>query len=174
MNPTRTQHEDATLRDDTFSRELTDEQMAVLLAAAPANDTTFEADAEVRAMQAALRSYRTETLLWAERRSAGQPSLAPLVARNRFWTAAPQWALAAIAVVTISVGAFHLRESNNAVNDIPAVQTFAQTSTSSLAEDNRLLSQIDVALQYDSAPPASIQGKSARTVPAVRSIEVTN
>ena len=64
--------------------KLTDERFSDLLAS-PAALTD---DAELNDLKAALGSYRSETLLWAERRSAVQPSLVPAARSNRFWSMA--------------------------------------------------------------------------------------
>ena len=65
--------------------DLTDDEFAELLLRADSAVAANEADSEAAALRSAFRSYRAETLQWAERRSATQPSLQPAARRSRFW-----------------------------------------------------------------------------------------
>ena len=137
---------------------LNEEDLADLLAR-PAGAGSSEADA----LRAALASYRTETLHWAERRSSTQPSLRAAARRSRMWAAVPQWSLAAVAVISIAAGAAHVYE-RPAVDDqseeiaatIPDAGSAGEqrTSPAQIADDNRLLSSIDQTLSYHHAESA--------------------
>jgi hypothetical protein len=131
---------------------LTDEQFCeMLMEHGSAEDGT----AEVNGLKDALATYRTETLDWAERHSSVQPSLAAAAGRRGRWSAAPQWALAAVAVMTVTVGVMHF-----AGNDTEETASTAQVSTEisapqptrqqQIAEDNALLESIDSALNTGS------------------------
>ena len=147
------------LDDETFTRLLSQPAEAV-------ND----ADAEVVALRSALRSYRTETLQWAERRSSTQPSLRPAARRSRVWAAVPQWSLAAVAVISIAAGAVHVYdrpdagEETTAAADVTPAGSAARTSEADIAADNELLSSIDQALSYRVASPVDrLELKSAHS-----------
>ncbi len=114
-----------------------------------------EDDAELSALRCALGSYRAATSLWAERRSATQPSLAARARRAERWAALPRWSLATIAVVTIAAGAAHLSQdrgtSGNAASAMAAVQT--RSSADEIAADNEMLRSIDAELSYHGRSP---------------------
>jgi hypothetical protein len=133
---------------------LSDEALSEMLA----KPTNNSADTEVVALKAALRSYRTETLAWAERRSATQPSLTSRAKEGR-WAAVPQWSLACVAVVAVAAGVVHF--AGYGAEDISpaaniAVTTSATTTASQddIEADNQLLGSIDQALRYHSVSPA--------------------
>lgn len=115
-------------------------------------------DVKSRNLQVALRSYRSETLQWAQGRSAGQPSLAALAHKQERWAALPRWSLALVAMVTIAGGVAHLA-SMRAATEQPAVQLDASAAVnrssnpSDIAADNQLLSSIDAELSYHAASP---------------------
>lgn len=135
--------------------ELSDEQFCAMLLA---QDSPEDDAAELNAIKDALASYRTEAMDWAERRSAAKPSLAAQAASQSLWASAPQWALAAVAVMTVTVGVMHF--TGNGMGDTAST---AQVSTESLApqptrqqqiaEDNALLESIDSALNTGSGLP---------------------
>jgi len=134
-------------------KPMTDEAFSELLAGRLREDSADE----VKAMQAALRTYRDETLVWAERRSAAKPSLAAAAKRSAFLAAVPQWSLAAVATLTVAVGLVHFTGDRGAqaVADVPAVAVQERAvSTEQIAADNSLLTNIDSALAYDSETPA--------------------
>ncbi|MEZ2347225.1 hypothetical protein [Terriglobus sp. RCC_193] len=120
-----------------------------------------EETAELTEMKDALATYRAETLSWAERRSAAQPSLAAAARRKHLWAAAPQWAMAAVAIMSITVGVLHFAgipgdEMAMEQRTIPAA---AQASPQQqLADDNALLESIDSALNTGSALPVDALG----------------
>jgi hypothetical protein len=158
------------------TKDLTDEAFAELLCR-PADAFAGAAAPEAEVLRAALRSYRTETLQWAERRSSTQTSLQPAARRSRMWAAVPQWSLAAVAVISIAAGVAHVYDrpdvndaSEETVATAPAASVVvpaARTSPSDIAADNRLLSSIDQALSYRAELPIDNLGlkpsHSART-----------
>ena len=147
--------------------ELSDEAFAELLAG-PAGVSGGAAEMEAEAVRSALRSYRTETLQWAERRSSTRPSLQPAARRGRMWAAVPQWSLAAVAVISIAAGVAHVYDrpdvndaSEETVATAPAqsvVVPEARTSPADIAADNRLLSSIDQALSNRAPSPIDSLG----------------
>ncbi|SEB69551.1 hypothetical protein [Terriglobus roseus] len=166
----------------TKHHALTDEQFADLLAGRPTSETLADlqgdadAAAELVALKSALHSYRAESLVWAERRSASAPSLAPAARRRARWMAVPQWSLAAVAVAAVAVGIGHFSGSNanDAVASTPTIATSSTLSASALPErdfasDNELLTSIDAALSYAGASPVDGLGlKSAQDAGAQR------
>ena len=155
------------------NHNLSDEAFADLLAR-PSAETT-SADREAEALRSALRSYRTETLQWAERRSSTSPSLQPAARRSRIWAAVPQWSLAAVAVISIAAGVAHVYDrpdvndaSEETVATAPAqsvVVPVARISPAEIAADNRLLSSIDQALSDHAVTPVEGLGlKPSRSV----------
>lgn len=146
---------------------ISDEEFATLLARPYAESTgpgTDKADATVddaaaRDLRQALRSYRQETLHWAERRSAGQPSLAILARRQERWAALPRWSLALVALVTIAGGVAHLAGSADTADqpllvlDASASPMDRPSTTADIEADNLLLSSIDAELSYHAASP---------------------
>jgi hypothetical protein len=157
---------------------LSDEQIADLLASAPLTPgSSNQEDAELHALRAALGSYRSETLLWAERRSAVQPSLVAAAQRNRFWAAVPQWSLAAVAAVTVATGIVHFTGNPGdrsaaapmpATASAPAQALHATQADADIAADNQLLSSIDQALTYRPVSPADefgLKASSSQTKP---------
>lgn len=97
-------------------------------------------------MHAALESYRDESLRWAERRSATMPALKPA---SR-WFHAPQWAVAATAVVALAVTGVFYTQHLHAPADITTAAT--APTQQALAVDNELLSSVDQALSGSVAP----------------------
>jgi hypothetical protein len=146
--------------------ELSDEQFAELLAGTDGAASDDGAGAEAFALRSALRSYRVETLQWAERRSSTQPSLQPAARRSRFWAGVPQWSLAAVAVISIAAGVAHVYAPSGDAGDetlattqgTVAADTVVRTSEADIADDNRLLSSIDQALSYHTVPPIDSLG----------------
>ena len=159
------------------NHNFSDESFADLLAR-PADAAATNGEAE--ALRHALRSYRTETLQWAERRSSTQPSLQTAARRSRMWAAVPQWSLAAVAVISIAAGVAHVYERPD-VNDTsemtvavaPSASVVvppARTSPAEIAADNRLLSTIDQALSYHTEAPIDSLGlKPSATSGAIAS-----
>ncbi len=147
--------------------DLTDEAFADLLAR-PVEDGLHDADGEAESLRSALRSYRTETLQWAERRSSTLPSLQPAARRSRAWAAVPQWSLAAVAVISIAAGVARVYDrpgvndtSEETVAAVPpptAVAPAAPASAADIAADNRLLSSINQALSYHVQSPVDSLG----------------
>ena len=138
--------------------DLTDDEFAELLLRADSAVAANEADSEAAALRSAFRSYRAETLQWAERRSATQPSLQPAARRSRFWAGVPQWSLAAVAVISIAAGVAHVYDRpGTGGDDTPSTTqgavtavSVARTSDADIAADNRLMSSIDRELSYHS------------------------
>ncbi len=115
-------------------------------------------DAELATLRSALGSYRAQTLQWAERRSATQPSLVAQARRSERWAALPRWSLATIAIVTIAAGVAHVSEGRgNMAEDasLPPVAAVQETRSSAaeIAADNKLLNSIDAELSYHSRSP---------------------
>jgi negative regulator of sigma E activity len=150
----------------TSHHSLTDEQFADLLAGRPTSETLADlqgdadAAAELVELKSALHSYRAESLVWAERRSAAAPSLVPAARRRARWMAVPQWSLAAVAVAAVAVGIGHFSGSsaNGAVAGTPAIATASASAASAsperdIASDNELLTSIDAALSYAGTSP---------------------
>lgn len=145
--------------------DVSDEVFAELLAR-PA-DASAGTDPEAEVLRSALRSYRAETLQWAERRSSTQPSLQPAARRRRVWAAVPQWSLAMVAVISIAAGVAHVYDRPG-VNDASESTTAAtldvmaaheaRSSAADIAADNRLLSSIDQALSYHAQSPIDSLG----------------
>ena len=153
---------------------LSDEALSDLLASGAGEDTP-----ESLELKAALRSYRTETLAWAERRSATQPSLAAK-AKASVWAAVPQWSLAAVAMVAIAAGAVHFA-GPAAQTAAPAAQVsalsapIALASPDQIAADNQLLGSIDEALQYETVSPTTeYSAQPARPIQRSVRLERTN
>ena len=156
----------------THKQLMTDEEFSALLVlpgAAHGNITRQEKQLTV--VRDAVDAFRAESLQWAERRSAGQPSLAAAARQGERWAAMPQWSLALVAVVTIVGGVVHI--SRTAVQ--PATMSAASTASiapsagaNDLAADNHLLSSIDAELSYHSASSVdSLQLQSSYTRQAV-------
>jgi negative regulator of sigma E activity len=145
---------------------LTDEQFADLLAGHPSTETLADlhedddAALELTGLKSALQSYRTETLLWAERRAATAPSLAPAARRSRMWAAIPQWSLAAVAAVTVAVGVVHFsgQPGDEVADSAPVSVTAPVASAEDIAMDNALLTSIDAALSYHGRSPVDELG----------------
>lgn len=139
---------------------LSDEAFADLVAHADTSGVPAQSG-EAEALRSAIRSYRTETLRWAERRSATQPSLQSAARRSRAWAAVPQWSLAAVAVISIAAGVAHVYDRSDAGQEeveatAPAAvfnSSVTGTSPADIEADNRLLSSIDQALSYHPALP---------------------
>lgn len=135
--------------------ELSDEQFCAMLM----SDGSAEDDAtEINAMKDALATYRTEAMDWAERRSAAQPSLAAKAAKQSLWASAPQWALAAVAVMTVTVGVMHftgngMDETASTTHGTTEISAPQPTRQQQIAEDNALLESIDSALNTRSGLP---------------------
>jgi anti-sigma-K factor RskA len=145
---------------------LTDEQFADLLADRPSSGTLArlhedaDTELELAELKSALHSYRAETLVWAERRAATAPSLAPAARRRARWTAVPQWSLAALAVATVAVGIGHYsgRSTDAAAGNATAIMAASgpvagASAVADMASDNELLSSIDAALSYAGTSP---------------------
>jgi hypothetical protein len=160
--------------------ELTDEALSDLLAT-PADKAidADHADSETLALKAALRSYRTETLAWAERRSATEPSLASKAKESR-WAAVPQWSLACVAVLAVTAGVVHFAgygaEDVAPAANMSVMTTPAKTiAADDIDADNQLLGSIDQALRYTSmAPAAVLQDKPAKQAGSTTHSEVTD
>lgn len=150
---------DTRKQTDELGNGMTDEQFCAMLMA---HDSAEDATTEVNDLKDALATYRTETLEWADRRSAVQPSLAVAAERKSLWAAAPQWALAAVAVMTVTIGAIHF--VGNGVDDTASttqvtMQSAPQpTRQQQIAEDNALLESIDSALSTGSGVPLDSLG----------------
>ena len=158
--------------------DLTDDEFMELLARPADSASAGHAEPEAAALRSALRSYRTETLQWAERRSSTQPSLQPAARRSRVWAAVPQWSLAAVAVISIAAGVAHVYDRPGDTGDETLATTqgtvtavsVARTSEADIAADNRLLSSIDQALSYHvQSSVESLDLKPARTLKAAAS-----
>jgi hypothetical protein len=135
--------------------ELSDEQFCAMLMS---QDSAEEDAAELHAMKNALVTYRTEAMDWAERRSAAKPSLAAMAAKQSRWAWAPQWALAAVAVMTVTVGVMHVAGNNTEETASTATQSAQMyapqpTRQQQIADDNALLESIDSALSTGSGLP---------------------
>jgi len=141
------------------SEHLSDELFCELLVS---QHRAQEETAELTEMKDALDTYRTETLAWAERRSAAQPSLAAAARRRHLWSAAPQWAMAAVAVMSITVGVLHFTgiPGDEAASEqtIPAASMAQANPQQQIADDNALLESIDSALNTGSTLPVDALG----------------
>jgi len=141
------------------TNELTDEQFCEMLME---HGSEEDGTAEVNGLKDALATYRTETLDWAERRSAAQPSLAAAAGRRSLWGAAPQWALAAVAVMTVTVGVMHFvgndTEETASTAEVTTQLAPQPTRQQQIAEDNELLESIDSALNTGSGLPVDSLG----------------
>lgn len=144
---------------------LTDEQFAVALAKnAEVEDAGVSA--EPLRMREVLGSYRTETLHWAECRSAVQPSLVPAARRAERWAALPRWSLATVALVTILGGLAHFSEYGSTTGRETSTAVVAkQAAPADIAADNRLLSSINAELNYHSASPVDDLGLQDKNPP---------
>jgi negative regulator of sigma E activity len=154
-------------------QKISDEALSELLASPEKN---MVEDAEVQAMVAALRSYRTETLARAERRSATLPSLAARAKTNR-WAAVPQWSLAAVAVMAVAVGVVRFAGYGAAPDAAHAVATSSAQATSDdeIAADNQLLNSIDEALRYNKVSPVeAFETKPLKQAGSTAHTEVTD
>lgn len=150
---------------------MTDEAFAELLLTLHAASNGMERQddgQELQDMHAALTSYRRATTHWAERRSAAQPSLAARARAQQRWAALPQWALAMVALVTITGGVVHLLpdRADEAGSSVAATMPVAEHATTAddLAADNHLLSSIDAELSYHAGSPVEglrLQERSA-------------
>lgn len=142
------------------SEHLSDELFCELLVS---QHRTLEETTELTEMKDALETYRTETLAWAERRSAAQPSLAAAARRRHLWSAAPQWAMAAVAIMSIAVGVLHFTgapgdETAMEQQTIPASSMAQANPQQQIADDNALLESIDSALSTGSTLPIDALG----------------
>lgn len=121
-----------------------------------------EETVELTEMKDALEVYRTETLDWAERRSAAQPSLVAAARRRHLWSAAPQWAMAAVAIMSITVGVLHFTgvpgDDTAMEQTIPAASVTQASPQQQIADDNALLESIDSALNTGSTLPVDALG----------------
>jgi hypothetical protein len=150
-----TQHEQNPMDS---SEHLSDERFCELLLS---QDRAPEMTAELTEMKDALDTYRTEALAWAERRSAAQPSLAAAARRRHLWAAAPQWAMAAVAIMSITVGVLHFTgvPGDQTAMEQQTIPAAAQASPQQqIADDNALLESIDSALHTGSALPVDALG----------------
>jgi anti-sigma-K factor RskA len=134
--------------------KLSDEEFCALLV-----NGADTGNAEAAELKSTLNSYRHESLVWAQRRSAAMPSLAPAARRQGIWAAVPQWTLAAVAAMTVTVGVVHFANASrgNTQEDAPIAmeQTADNRSTASqLDDDNELLHSIDAAVNAGSGLPA--------------------
>lgn len=118
------------------------------------------ADAEV--LRAAVASYRAESLLWAERRSAAMPSLVPAARRARLWAAVPRWSLVTVAVFTVAVGMAHYGNTTQPAIPVEVSTDATPATPKELADDNALLKQIDAAVNAKSDLPADALGLQVR------------
>ncbi|SDG01313.1 hypothetical protein [Terriglobus roseus] len=140
------------------SEHLSDELFCEMLVS---HHHASEETAELSEMKDALDTYRSETLAWAERRSAAQPSLAAAARRRQFWVVAPQWAMAAVAIMSVTVGVLHFTgvPGDETAMDQQTIPAVAQASPQQqLADDNALLESIDSALNTGSALPVDALG----------------
>lgn len=163
-------------------KPLTDEQMSSLLACAAGAEAVDRAeDAELNHLREALSSYRTETFAWAERRSASQPSLVAAAQRADRWAAAPRWALAGVAAITLAVGLVHYNYSSAPIGETTVAVTQPVTvgahthtgSSETIDADNRLLQSIDAELSYHPASPVDEYGMQSTLEPAGKRSAVT-
>ena len=137
---------------------VSDEQFVYLLTATMGSEGTPAEDNEVRQLASALHSYRQEQTLWAERRSAGQPSLAEKAQHQARWGYLPRWSLALIALVTIAGGVTHVVGTRSATDApdasvVSTVDVVEATTPADIAADNHLLNSIDAELSYHAASP---------------------
>ncbi len=115
-------------------------------------------DAELFAMRDALRSYREQSLDWAQQRSAAMPS--PLPARQSGWLVAPQWALGTAAFCACVVGAALFTHHQAVLVQQAAAVLPAAPTQQALSEDNELLSSVDLALRSSVSPTEQELGLS--------------
>ncbi len=109
---------------------------------------------EMVALTEALRSYRTETLHWAEQRSAAMPSPLPPGARahRAAWLQAPQWALGTVALCTCVVGGAMYTRHQATLAENASVSLPNAPTQQALAADNQLLFLVDTAVRNPVEP----------------------
>ncbi len=117
---------------------------------ASGSDAGDDYAAEAMEMRDALRSYREQSLEWAQKRSVTMP--VPVPHRLDRWLAAPQWALGTAAFCACVVGgALYTHHQAVLVQQQAAVLPVQQTEQA-LADDNELLLSVNAALRGSVAP----------------------
>jgi hypothetical protein len=168
-----------------LTNHLTDEQFTDLLlgtspSAVQAHLKACSACAEeAERVSGAIGSFEQHSRIWAERRAAMPPIMAPVRPPVFEWLHRPQaWTAAALAIaLAVGVG---VSARNHHVPVAPAQVATAQpapaVSPATLKADNELLSAIDGELRADESTPASAYGLStaaheSRNRPAKRMID---
>jgi hypothetical protein len=156
------------------SQHLTDEQFAGLLLGTNPSSVQAHLKAcpqcaeEAQRVSGAIGSFEQQSRLWAERRTASHPILAPqrqpvfqwlhLPANSRGWTTAFALSIAIALAAGIGVSVRNDRPrpaQQQAANPQPSAP---QLSPATLKADNELLSAIDGELRADESTPASVYG----------------
>ena len=149
---------------------LTDEQFADLLLGANPSSVQAHLKAcpkcaeEAERVSGAIGSFERQTRLWAERRAASQPILAPQrrpvfewLHRPRAWTAA-SLAIALAAGIGVSARNSHQQPAQPQVAIVHSQPAVPQVSPATIKADNELLSAIDGELRADESTSASAYG----------------
>lgn len=150
---------------------LTDEQFTDLLlgASPPAVRAHLEScprcSAEAERVSGAIGAFAQQSRLWAERRAAAQPVLAPRRAPAFEWLYRPQaWAAAVLAIAAaagIGVSLHNDRLRALRQQQVAVAQPAPAVTPATLKADNELLAAIDGELRADETAPASLYGLTA-------------
>jgi hypothetical protein len=158
---------------------LTDAQFGDLLlgtasAAAKAHlEACAQCSEEADRVSGAIGSFEQQSLLWAERRAASRPLLAPHRQPVLSWLhipANPQAWTAAVLAIALAAGiGVAVRNDISARKDhlqamqpqLAEVQPAPSVSPSTLKADNELLSAIDGELRADTSTPVAMYGLTA-------------
>lgn len=129
-------------------------------------DDNEESLADAAFFREAMQSYRSESLEWAQRRSAVMP--VPRPASFWSWSQRTPGLVAGTAALALLVGAVSVRQHRVAGAGSNGV-AFVQPSSQTLASDNLLLSSVDSALEQDPVPTEQELGLTAPPRPAALS-----
>jgi hypothetical protein len=155
---------------------LTDAQFSDLLLGAnpPAVRAHLEAcsqcSAEADRVSLAIGSFEQQSRLWAERRAASQPFIAPHRQPVFPWLYRPQaWTAAALAIALAAGIGVAVRNDISAHKDhrqaaqqqLATAQPAPVVSPATLKADNALLSAIDGELRADDSTPVALYGLTA-------------
>ncbi len=147
---------------------LTDEQFADLLLGANPSSVQAHLKAcpqcaeEAERISGAIGSFAQQTRLWAERRAASHPILAPQRQPVFEWLHRPgAWTAAVLAIAVAAGVGVSLRHQQSAHPQVAIAHTqpaSPQLSPATIKADNELLSAIDGELRADESTSASAYG----------------
>jgi hypothetical protein len=147
---------------------LTDEQFADLLLGANPSSVQAHLKAcpqcaeEADRVSGAIGSFAQQTRLWAERRAASQPILAPQRQPVFEWLHRPgAWTAAALAIAVAAGIGVSIRHQQPAQPQVAIAHTqpaSPQLTPATIKADNELLSAIDGELRADESTSASTYG----------------